>query len=215
MRRLLLLMPLLLLAGRASAQPDRDNPYSTPRLPSRDVLDRLNLTMAWSARIPTEGRRDGFVSIAVAPLLQGKRIAWHLIAQTRGGLVVEMDAETGQIFWKTRLGDLKTSTQPAGFNNKDVIAQRGPDVYALDRKDGDVHWRFQPRGIPIGPPLADTGFVYLNLGGTSVDAYGLPTRSEGKPLLANFYRATLPLQLTPVQMEEYVIYPSPRGSVVV
>lgn len=216
MRRLLALSLLALLVGSAAAQPDRLNLYSTPRLPSGDVLERLNLKMAWSARIPTLGRRDGFVSINVVPfLVEGKpEPEWHLVVQTRDGLVVELDAETGQVFWKTRVGNPNTTLYQPGYNNNDLIVLRGSEVFALNRKNGDVRWVFRPRSVALSAPLVDRGQFYLNFG-TTVEAFALPTRSEGTPAAVGLFRSTLPLQLTPVRVQDDLVFPSPRGSLVV
>ena len=68
MKPLRCLSLVLFLAGAAAAQPDKDNLYSAPKLPSGDVLERLNLKLAWSGFAPTEDRRDGILSVQFAPV---------------------------------------------------------------------------------------------------------------------------------------------------
>src|SRR5438309_2121360 len=91
-------LSLLLLAATAAAQPDRDNLYSAPGLPPADVLDRLNLKLAYSAFAPVENRRDGLLSVQLAPVRIAGKSQLRLLVQTRAGVVLEMDGDTGQIF---------------------------------------------------------------------------------------------------------------------
>src|SRR5205823_17174 len=95
----------LLLASLAAAQAERSRLYSTPSVPPREVLDRLNLREAWAIYIPTDDRRDGILSFQLAPLWRGNRATLQLLIQTRSGLVAALDAETGQTLWRTRIGD--------------------------------------------------------------------------------------------------------------
>src|SRR5207248_5853131 len=155
---------LLLFAVIGRALPDRDNLYSAPALPSADVLDRLNLKLVFSARAPIENRRDGLVSVQLAPIRIDGKSRMRLLVQTRAGVVLEMDGETGQIYWRARVGNAWSATQALGFNATDVVAVRGTDVYGISRKDGEVRWKMSAAGGSTTRPLMDSMQLYLNLG---------------------------------------------------
>src|SRR5438876_7203931 len=109
----------LLLASLVPAQSERTRLYSTPSVPPREVLDRLNLREAWATYVPTEDRRDGILSIQFAPLWRGNRATLHLLVQTRSGLVAALDAEPAQTLRRTRIGDPHRGTFVLRFNFTD------------------------------------------------------------------------------------------------
>jgi hypothetical protein len=214
MRHSLSLPVLVVLAGLASAQPpDRTALYSTPNVPSPAVLERLNLKLLWTTVIVTEGRRDGLLSVQFAPVREAGKTKQHMIVQTRSGIVTELDAETGQVLWRVRLGNRYSATHGAGFNSTDVIAVRGSDIFGINRKTGDLRWKAILPVIPSGTPLVDSHRIYMNVGSDRVEFYDLPSIGENAPTLFRTYRSTIPLQLEPAQSADYLYYPSPRGSV--
>ena len=131
----------ILLASAAAAQTERDKLYSTPSLPSSDVLRRLNLKEAWNAAVPTRGRRDGILSFQMLPLLKGKDVSYQLLIQTRSGLVVLMNAETGQTLWRTQVGDPYKGTYAVGYTSRGVYVERSSRFYGLSRRTGEILWQ--------------------------------------------------------------------------
>src|SRR5262249_58173490 len=96
------------------------------------------LVSDWSSDVCSsdlmEGRRDGFLSIQVA----GK----DLLVQTRAGLVVRLDAETGRAHWRQRVGRPFQGGQGLAFNKRRseerrVGEERG-SAGAQDRGKKDV-----------------------------------------------------------------------------
>lgn len=210
----ILLPALLLITAAAVAQPpDRTALYSAPPPPAAATLERLNLQTVWTNVILTDGKRDGLLSVQFAPVREGGKTKMRLLVQTRSGVVHELDAETGQILWRVRLGNPYMAQFAVGFNSTEVVAVRGTDVYAVTRKDGDIRWKIQLNGVASGPPLVDSRHVYMNVGTDRVEFWGLPTIEEGKPRLDRSYHSTIPLQLEPGQSESFLFYPSPRGTV--
>lgn len=213
MQSLRYLAVLLLLTGVAKAQPDRDNLYSAPNLPPGDVLERLNLKLAWSAFAPTDNKRDGLLSVQLAPTRIDGKVRMRLLVQTRSGVVVEFDADTGEQLWRLRVGDPGTAAFGLGFNSTDVAAVRGPAVFGISRIDGSLRWKLPLKAVPAATPLMDSKQLYLNLNTNRVEFFALPSRGEGPPLLARTHRTVIPLQLEPAQSDTFLFYPSPRGSV--
>jgi outer membrane protein assembly factor BamB len=205
----------LLLASVGSAQSERSRLYSTPSVPPREVLDRLNLREAWATYIPTDDRRDGILSFQLAPLWRGNTPTLQLLVQTRSGLVVALDPETGQTRWRARVGDPYKGTFALGFNNSDVVAERGTKVYAVSRENGEQRWRLELAAASTAAPLVDPGFLYLTLGAREVAYYGLPRVLQGRPDLLTSFTSPQPLQLPPVQTAGSLAYASAEGSVVV
>jgi hypothetical protein len=214
MRPLLVILLSVVLALAALGQPDRTNLYSVPAVPPRDVLERLNLRLAWSVLIPVEGRRDGLLSVQLAPIRQDGKVKMRLLVQTKSSVLSELDAETGQTLWTTRVGRPYTGRFAPGFNNRDVFAERGIDLYGVSRQDGEIRWKIGLRGPAVADVLADSRSIYVNNGSNEIDFYDLPTQGEIKPTFFRSHRSLIPLQLRPVQTERFVIYPSPPGSVV-
>jgi hypothetical protein len=213
MKPLRCILLLFLLTGAAVAQPDRDNLYSAPGLPPGDVLERLNLKLAWTAFAPMDNKRDGLLSVQVAPTRIDGKVRMRLLVQTRSGVVVEFDGETGEQLWRLRVGNPGTAAYGLGYNSTDVAAVRGPEVYGISRIDGSQRWKLTLRAVPAATPLMDSKQLYLNMSTDRVEFYGLPARGEPTPILARTHRTVLPLQLEPAQSDLYLFYPSPRGSV--
>jgi outer membrane protein assembly factor BamB len=141
--------------------------YSNPSVPSRAALDRVNLEMAWRRYLPVEGRRDGIFSIQQLDQKQ-------MMVQTVSGVIVALEADTGVLQWKTRVGNPYQATQPLGFNPKQIFAVRGDRVFAIDRATGRTLWRFiMPTGASAAP-LADEYGLYLSLANGRIYAYELP-----------------------------------------
>jgi outer membrane protein assembly factor BamB len=106
--------------------------HTKPILPSRETLDRLDLTLAWKIKVPMDSVRDGFYSLQMFP---GKT-APLMVAQTYQGAVVAINAETGDILWRTLIGRPFEMAQPVAINSQTVFACRREVLYALDRDSG-------------------------------------------------------------------------------
>jgi outer membrane protein assembly factor BamB len=185
-----------LVVTAATTQPPLRR-YTTPRLPPREVLDRLSLTLAWSVKLPTEGTQDGLFSVQLLPA-NGHD---ELLVQTRRGLVILLDATTGDTLWRTYAGKPYELEQPAAFNADDIYVTRGDRLYVLSRKTGrqelyevlpreeTVRFGMSISASPTAGLIADSELLYLCLG-TKVTAYAMPpyARLEGarpaeKPVL--------------------------------
>jgi len=131
---------ILLLGALVAPLTAQDIPrlYTDPELPARDALDRLRLKTAWTAKLPTDGRRDGFYTIQLVPRKNGH----ELLIQTRSGAVMAVDAETGRVRWSTRVGVPFRVAQPLAYNRESVFVINNIVVFALDRDTGRLQWQF-------------------------------------------------------------------------
>jgi outer membrane protein assembly factor BamB len=116
-----------------------------------------------------------------AKVLQQTRIPTHqLLVQMRNGTVVMLDAETGEVHWRNRVGKPFNITVPAGYNHESVFVAEGPRLYALDRYTGQPQWQYDLPMAVSTAPLGDSGDpvqgnqLYLCLVGGQVYAYRLP-----------------------------------------
>jgi outer membrane protein assembly factor BamB len=166
---------LILVAALASSSvslraEDLSDIYTRPSPPSREALDRLNLKVGWSLNLPVQGRRDGIFSVQV--------LEKDLFIQTRGGVVLVVNAETGEVKWRTRVGEVYRPVHPVGYNSRTVFVVSDTDVYALDRTDGHTLWVFRMPGSAAAPPIADEERLFLNAGTGRLYAYHIPTKLE-------------------------------------
>jgi outer membrane protein assembly factor BamB len=154
------------LTMTTAAPPDLSRTYTTPWPPPRDVLDRLNLKMAWRNYVPMDGRRDGLSSVQ----LHGN----DLLVQTRSGLVALMDAETGVIRWRTRVGLPYSVEHQLAYNSREVYVINSTYLYSLDRRNGAVAWRFRIHEGVSASPVADDRMLYIASPSGRIAAYVLP-----------------------------------------
>jgi outer membrane protein assembly factor BamB len=174
----------LLGVPAAMAQHPLSATYTRPNPLPRAVLDRLNLRMGWSTTVPTDGVRDGLQSVDVLGPAD-------LLVQTRSGTTILLDAETGDVRWRSRVGlPYHVHGHPVA-NTRNIYVINGTDLYALDRATGAVQWQF---GLPAGitaPPAVDNEFIYLATAEGRLDSYLLPVLDA--PLAAAKAKPATPL----------------------
>jgi outer membrane protein assembly factor BamB len=157
---------LVALTAAGAAAQERTKLYSQPLPPPRDALDRLNLQMAWRTYLPTAGRRDGLFTVQFD--------GGQMLVQTRNGLVAALDAETGRILWRTRVGTGYKATQPLAFNRRSVFVISSADLIALDRANGQTQWQYRlPAGLAAAP-MADEEQLYLGASTGRLFTFYLP-----------------------------------------
>jgi outer membrane protein assembly factor BamB len=160
------ILTLLLMVTAVTAQTVTGREYTYARVPSRQALDRLNLTVAWRAHLPLSGRRDGIYSVQFMDRL--------LLVQTERGVIVCLDAESGRIKWKTSVGRPYRVNQPLAFNKQSVFAIRGDKLFAVNRSTGRMQWQFSMPDGASGGPVADDDGIYIPLGPNKLYAFILP-----------------------------------------
>jgi outer membrane protein assembly factor BamB len=161
---------LCLMAVSPSYAEDLSQTYTQAEPPSREALERLNLKLGWSLSLPLEGRRDGIYTV--------QPVDREVFVQTRSGLVVVVDANTGKIKWSARVGNAYRPSQPFGYNRMSLFVVNGAVLYVLDRDDGKILWQIRLPGAVSAPPVADETQLWLMLGGERLNIYQLPTRQE-------------------------------------
>lgn len=171
MKKLLLAMTVVLGAFAGVCAQATVKVYTSPKLPMRDALERMNLAIAWNTRVSVDGNRDGIFSVQVIP---GKTN--QLVVQTYKGGVFLYDADTGDLIWKTQVGVPYWAPQPAAFNSHSIMVTRRNVLHVLKRFDGTQRvYTFDPGTkqadfgyelsfTPNAAPVADEEFLYLSMG---------------------------------------------------
>lgn len=195
MKKLLGLGALLVLPlAPAFSEPGAFKVHTTPAPPTREALHRLNLNMAWRAKVPTEGKRDGLFSLQLIPGPDRPQ----LVVQTFAGAVLLLDAETGDPLWRTSVGLPYWQAQPVGYNETSILATRREFLYILDRATG-AHRLYRPDvatgkpvygtplpAVPSAAPSADDAYAIFcfenRVAGFKLPAYnGRPAPREAEP----------------------------------
>jgi outer membrane protein assembly factor BamB len=156
---------LLLLGSPLAAQENLTRIYSHPRIPSAEVLERLNLEKSWLTLLPTESPRDGFMAIRILPD--------QILVQLRSGVICALDPSDGSIQWRVHFGTPYRSTIGFGLNDDTVFGYNSLRIFGFDRKTGTRLWEYVPPGVPAAAPLADHDQLYLPEIGARMDAYVL------------------------------------------
>jgi PQQ-like domain len=138
MKKLLCAVVGVLFVASTGSSQDQVREYTSPKLPPRDVLDRLSLKMAWHLKLRTDGKRDGFVSVQVIPGPKPSKDRAQLLVQTFYGSVILLDSETGDILWRTDTGDDPYAPgHPAGaYLSHSIFVVRKNIMYVLNRANG-------------------------------------------------------------------------------
>lgn len=190
MRKLLLASAVFLLAAWGLQGQPAYRIFTRPGLPPRDVLERLNMTIAWHARIPTDGMRDGLFSLQLVPT----RGAPQLAVQTLSGMVSLLDAETGDALWRTQPGIPYWPSQPVGYNDGNIFAVRRDLLFVLNRADGQQRvfvvnkdsklpeYGFRLEFAPSAAPVADEEMLYFSMG-NRVIGYEIPEWGAAEKVL--------------------------------
>jgi outer membrane protein assembly factor BamB len=169
-----ILMVLLSTMSAAAQNPIRV--YSEPAVPTQETLGPLNLKLAWRIYLPTDRRRDGIFSVQIVPQGRGEQI----LVQTRAGLVIALDGESGVTQWRARIGNPYTVANLLGYNSKSVFAVNGLELYSVNRATGIIQWIFTLPHAPTSAPVADDDRLYVTLT-NRLHAYDLPKEVDTTP----------------------------------
>jgi len=193
MKKLLVLAIFLSASTAAWPQQRPIRIFTDPAPPPRELLDKLDLVLAWRQAVPLKGVKDGFYHVQLAP---GDNFNL-LIAQTFDGAVVAINAETGDTLWRREVEALSPSQQPAAYNKQSIFVAHLNRLFILDRDTGQ-HQLFTVHpelNVPLfGAPLerapsaglaADDQHLYI-CQGDRLRSFMLPNfKATGKTVLTS------------------------------
>lgn len=102
--------------------------YTEPLVPPREVLERLNLRMAWRVYLPNVGKRDSIHSVLI--------LENQVVALTRYGVTVSLDPFTGAVQWRVMVGEPFGVTRPLEADARFIYVDNLGKRYALGRTSG-------------------------------------------------------------------------------
>jgi outer membrane protein assembly factor BamB len=156
----------ILLAATTVGAQDLNRLQTHPTVPAPETLARLNLKLGWRTYVPMDGSRDTIFSVQNTGDL--------LLIQTRSGLVMAVDAATGQTLWQARVGRPYHVSVRLGYNSDAVLVVNDQTLYVLDRHTGQFVWGFDMPSAATAAPMADEEQVFLSLRGGTLSAYSIP-----------------------------------------
>jgi hypothetical protein len=140
----------------------------TPAIPpDRLTLERLQLRTDWTANIPVANSQDGIVRVQIAD--QGQ-----VFVQTKAGILVALDSNTGRTLWKYKYPNNHASGFPIAWNDSHVFAINVAKLFCFDRFRGSLEFEYVMNGSPMTGPIADSENIYLPQSGMKVQAYKIP-----------------------------------------
>ncbi len=104
--------------------------YTRPAVPPREALERLNLRMAWRIYVPVVGRRDGIRHVVI--------LHDQVLVLTRYGVVLSLDPLTGEVDWRTFVGEPFGVTLPLEVDADHVYVVNYGQRYKLLRTTGEL-----------------------------------------------------------------------------
>lgn len=139
-------------------------------------------------------RRDGLATVQ----LHGS----DLYVQTRSGLVLLIDAETGVTRWQNRVGLPYRAAHEVAFNSREVYVVNNTYLYGLDRRTGVVRWQYRlPEGVSAAP-VADENLIFIAAPSGRLTAYYLPRPEMPKALAGGMTTAyDMPAEKTETEEE--------------
>jgi outer membrane protein assembly factor BamB len=166
MKKYLLPLVTVVLVPTVGIAQSWDATYTRPRIPSRDVLARLNLKEAWHTYIGMDGTHDAIFGVQV--------LGDQILVQCHSGTVTLLDAQDGTTLWRAQPGKPYMVNESAAHNSRSIFLVRGGELFALDRKTGKIQWHMTlPHGVSA-TPFADEEHFYLCLLTRELYAYDLP-----------------------------------------
>ena len=156
--------------------------------PDAAALDRLGLKADWSAFVPVSNRQDGLAR--VQPVDENQ-----VFVQTRGGLLVALDAGTGREQWKYKFPTPFTDGFAVGVNEQFVYSVNVAKLYCHQRYTGVLEFEFNlPEGPAVGP-ITDGDQLFVIFTSGKLVCYDLPpafhTSAEAKRRAERIYVAWL------------------------
>ena len=164
------LSAVLVAAAIVAGQENLARLYTHPLTPPDEALERLHLKLAWRSYIPTDGRRDGLLSVQI--------LSDQILVQTRSGMLVALNPADGSAQWRAAIGLPYRALAPAAINDRSLFVYNGVRLFSLDRKTGQFQWELTPPNGPSAAPVANDKHLFLTLNTGLLDVYELPRVSQ-------------------------------------
>jgi outer membrane protein assembly factor BamB len=146
----------LFLCMTALCQSQNSRVYSRAVPPDKTALNRLNLKTEWSLYLPVDGRRDSIELI--------QTFDDQMFVQTKTGLLIAIDVQTGRVQWSAALGNGGYSNvYPVAVNSTFVFVTNVTTLYAFYRYTGVTEFTMGLGTVPTAGLAADDSGLYAVL----------------------------------------------------
>lgn len=159
-------LPFLML-GLAAGPVFAQSTINRAVTPDAAALDRLGLKADWSTFIPVQHRQDGIARVQAADEHQ-------IFVQTKGGLLVVLDAGTGRELWKFKFPAAFTDGFDVGLNEQFVYSVNVAKLFCHQRYTGVLEFEFDLPEAPSVGPMTDGDQLYVTFTSGKVACYDLP-----------------------------------------
>ncbi len=129
----------------------------------------------------------------------------YLVSCSRDGGVEARNAETGELYWSTAVGNSKLPTFGPGVNDKYVAVANGTDLYILDLANGLLIGKRRMTESASAIPRPVESLVYVPGTGGTLTAYEASV-PDAEPITMRF-TGTLTAQVIPSADNRYVAWP--------
>lgn len=180
------LFAVTLLSANLLACSSTDDEEDTSDLPVEltEINEKFEPVVLWDRSVG-DGSDDFFSRL--------KPIAAYnnVYSASRSGIVVALNAETGEEVWEVDLSNInnergffEASTSamlaggPVAGSNKIFIGSESGKVFALDATTGELSWEASIKGEIINAPAVDSGILIVNTVSGIMQAYNAETGEE-------------------------------------
>lgn len=167
-------LPALLLLGLAAGPVPAQGTAARAVTPDVAALDRLGLKADWSIHVPVTHRQDGIARVQPVDEHQ-------VYVQTRGGLLVALNAATGREEWRYKFPTSFTDGLAVGVNEKFVFSVNVAKLYCHQRYTGVLEFAFDLPEAPSVGPVTDGDQFYVCFSSGKVACYDLPPAFHTSP----------------------------------
>ena len=181
---------LLLACGPAVGQ---STTSSRAAPPDTAALDRVGLRSDWATYVPVQNRQDGLARVQAVDESQ-------VFVQTKGGLMVALDAATGREQWKYKFPAGFTEGMNVAVNYRYVFSVNVSRLFCHHRYNGTLEFDAELPEAPAVGPVTSGDKVYVVFTSGKVACYALPTVYEESP--AAFERARADLRAKGVKLPD-------------
>lgn len=200
---------LAALPGMASAQ------LTVGRgIPNSAVLSRYGLEVSWTGQAVLNPSRDKLDHVVLDEEL--------VYLQGSNGVITAFEVETGKQLWANRLSRFEGPSFAATSNEQLVLVVSGMEMYALEKRTGQIWWNLRLPSTPSTKPAIDEEYVYIGTLSGSLYTYKLRQLRRlyleqrlpdwSYQAVAWRYQASREITVPPIPLEGFVNFASRDGS---
>ncbi len=171
------------------------------------ITNQFSPVTLWRAQV---GQGVGKFYSQLAPVYDYDKI----YAADRQGLVMALNAETGEAVWRTALNQNQSQLISGGLTlgyEKVFFGTERGELFALNAEDGSLAWKVDAGGEVLAKPLVDEGLVIVNTSRGELSAYDQETGEVKWRVASDIPTLTLRGESAPVAVAGGVFWGMANG----